>query len=218
MKHLIIISSVLLLSLCFAGCPGKKQVESPAVQTQDAELISDEYKFKIMDLDGYEEDKEGSKYPRTVLILRKTDIRVQLDFGKNLRILTNIPGMPSPSTEQLLNEWVAAMLETTWFYPGTSKVILKSGYREIDGYTSLVSDILLKFDENLLKGLDPNILKLNADEVEFLKNHNTAIVRTYHFYREKDLFHIEFFTDPLTFQAEIENFEDTIVNGLKVKV
>ncbi|MBU1024223.1 hypothetical protein KKB99_08080 [bacterium] len=216
MKHLII-TFIFLILLSLAGCERAQPNPKPVDLYGEPEIINDKCGFMLMDLDGFEEDKSESMIAWGILTLRKPDVRITFGFVKGARMMSNVPGMPAPGDKKMLYEWSMGMLQAPKFYPATTKAILSSEYIKIDNRNTLVNDILLEFNQEKYDSLPENVLKTNAEEIEFLKKHKRGILRTYHIYRGRDMFHIEFFTDPLTYHAELKGFLDSIILGLRFK-
>ena len=116
----------------------------------------------------------------------------------------------------MLYEWAMGMLMAPKFYPATNKAILNSVYTEVDGKTAIMLEILLEFDQERYDALQDSVIKHNDEEIELVKNRKRAILRTYHFYRGDDLFHIELFAGPLTYAAESDKFSKSVIKGLKL--
>ena len=209
-----IISLAIILALLIVGCHGARQSKPSQNQNREPAYISDQYGLKLYDLDGYSEDKSVYYRARAFLTLRKDDVRVQFGFikGENFPLLTDQNN--ADTAKQMLLDWTTGMLETPNFFPGTDKILLKWEYTKISGNLAIVTDILLESSADMKSPLSENMLKLHKEDIDFFKVHKKALLRTYHMYRGKDMFHIEFLADPLTYQAEIGNFEKTILDGI----
>jgi len=209
-----IITLVILVAFFNAGCSHARKQNEPEKSREPA-YISDQYGFKLFDLDGYTEDKSTTIRARTLLTLRKGEARVQFGFIKGAKFTPVQDQENVEDDKQALLDWITGMLETPQFYPGTDKILLKWEFSKIGGNLAIVTDILLESSEGIKKSpLSENQIKLHKDDMEFFINHKRALLRTYHAYRGKDMFHIEFLADPLTYQAEIGNFEKTVLAGL----
>jgi hypothetical protein len=214
MKIHYIIALIVLAGMFAAGCESKP-TDKASDPYAEPDIINDRYGFVLMDVADFTQDKSETDIAWNILTLRKTDVRVQFGVIKGWRISSQIPGIPAPSEKNMLYEWAMGMLMVPKFYPGTNKAILNSIYTKVDGRNALVLDILLELDEEKFESLPDAVLKTNYEEIVFMKKHPRAILRTYHIYRGEDLFHIELFSDPLTFNAELDGFANSVIKGLR---
>lgn len=215
MKRTFIISLLLLLALLASGCPsGTKDGKTPP-SDNEPELIFDRYGFRIMDLNGFTEDKNPSSLAWNVLTLRAEDVRIQFGYIKGAKIMSDIPGIPAPTERQTLYDWAMGMLEAPKFYPATTKSILSNDYLEIDGRNAMVLNVLLELDEDGYSKLPEAVLKTNGEELDFLNKHKNCILTVYLIFRGKDIFHIEIFTDPMNYLVAQKNFDKLIIDDLK---
>lgn len=214
MKIQSIIALIILAGIFAISCESKPTDKASAPYAEP-DIINDKYGFVLMDIADFTQDKAQTDIAWNILTLRKTDARVQFGVIKGWRITSNIPGIPAPGEKNMLNEWAMGMLQAPKFYPGTKKAILNSIFTKVDGRNALVLDILLELDKEKFDSLPDAVLKTNYEEIVFMRKHPRAILRTYHIYRGEDLFHIELFSDPLTFNAELDGFTNSIIKGLR---
>lgn len=216
MKH-IIITLIFLSLLIIAGCERTASKQKPSDLYDEPKILNDRCGFMLMDLGGFKEDKSENDINWGMLTLRKPDVRITFGYIKGAKMMSNIPGMPAPGDRKMLYEWSMGMMQAPRFYPATSKALLSSEYTEVDNRITLINDILLEFDQDLYDNLPENVHTINEEDFEFFKTHKRAILRTYHLYRGRDMFHIEFFADPLIYQSELKGFLDSIIMGLRFK-
>lgn len=216
MKHTII-ALIFFILLIIAGCEHTVSKPKPSDLYDEPKIINDRCGFMLMDLGDFTEDKSENLIAWDILTLRKPNVRVTFGYIKGAKMVSNIPGMPAPGDKKLLYEWSMGMMMAPKFYPGTSKAILSSEYIKVDNRITLINDILLEFDQDMYDNLPENVLKTNKEEFEFFKIHKRLMLRTYHLYRGRDMFHIEFLADPLTYQSELKGFSDSIIMGLQFK-
>jgi hypothetical protein len=276
MKRTFIISLLFLLALLASGCPsGSKGGKTPSSDNEPA-LIFDRYGFKIMDLDGFTEDKTPSSLVWNVLTLRAEDVRIQFGYIKGAKVMSDIPGMPAPTERQTLYDWAMGMLQTSRFYPATTKSILSNDYLEIDGRNAMVLNVLLESDEEYFKAREQlakakelvqagnfddarelvdkvakviiqsdqaiqaskhpltseqkkavkseidkyskqfeAVQRTNGEELDFINKHKNCILKVYLIFRGRDIFHVEIFTDSLTYLVVQKKFDTLVMNDLK---
>ena len=206
----IIITLAVISLLLLTGCRNSTKNQTDQLQ-KDPDFISDQYGFKIFELDDYSVDTEEAVLARNVLTLKKGEVRVRFGFFKGAKMNMNLMGITGSSDKQLLFEWAMNSVQIPQFFPGITKFLLKWEYGKVAEHESIITDILLEGPVQDEESDKTKIVKLRKSDNEFFKAHNRVILRNYVFYRGDDLFSIEFLADPLTYHAEITNFENNVL-------